>query len=400
MGETLVLFLGGYLSVMNENQISQFTMFFNRLPGLWWLCGETLKHWVTHRDLKFFKEPGISVTCSRNTLEDYCQGRGGMLHWNNDVLQLGGMKIWILFNQKTDGDIVATEEEKEKLKRRQAMWNNGLWRFNLDPAQPYTVQVPFRFGTVLDKWKPLWWKDNEHGILIHPNTWFTPERKHNGYELLSIMLDCGERAGIRDSMWLGFGNMFGYVVCGDFLPHDTDLDLCIDQETSTYEGDMKYLEEIQKPFKIGNQNFPHGLTEKMYRFSNKRDDTNRPLWISIGHRSIENDNGVKSCNWWFFKHSNYYWHSKGDRWVQPGKFSNEQINRTEKAIALGQPAGMLDEFIEVDFNGVAVNMPVKAGTCLDWWYPGWKPGLPGSSAKKVLLAIPNWNKKVGWRILK
>ena len=185
---------------------------------------------------------------------------------------------------------------------------------------------------------------------------------------------------------------------GDFIPHDTDLDICIDTEKHGPDGDKKYLEEIKKPFKIGKQEFPHGLCEKMFRFSNNRDDTNRPLWLSIGHRSINNDNGVKSCNWFMFEHSNYYWHSKGDRWVT-GKFNNSEINRTDKAVCLGQPSGSLGQFVEVDFNGVAVNMPKNAGTCLDWWYPGFKPDGQGSSARKLIMAIPNWQKKETWRII-
>jgi hypothetical protein len=407
---------------MNDQQLNKFILFFNRLPGEWWLAGETLIHWITHRELKFFdyvpsaKEPGsfvpdygIHVSCNKTTLYRYCASRNvSFLHhsaddWDGTIdyvyMNFCGFAFAVKFNQKITKDIQAPEEERAKLKRRKDLGGNGFWQRHIDPVKPFKVQLPFKYGTILDQLKPLWWKDNDHSNYTPRNVWFTPERKRNGYELLSLMLNCGEKAGIRSSMFLGFGNLLGYVMFGDFIKDDTDLDLCIDSERHGPEGDKKYLEEIKKPFKINGQNFPHGLTEKMFRFSTNRGDTNRPLWISIGHRSIEHDFGVKSCNWFMFEHSNHHWHSKGERWVSPGKFNNSQISSTDKAICLGQPSGTLEQFIEVDFNGVAgLQMPILAGTCLDWWYIGWKPDGSGSSSRNLIMTIPDWNKKSTWRM--
>ncbi len=383
---------------MNDQQLHQITLFFNRLPGGWWIIGETLKHWVAHRELKFFPgKEGVAVTCSKDSFGQYCNGRSAV--FIGGVVHFGKIKISVECNQETSDLIVAHGDELETLKpKRSDLAINGLWKINVDPLKPYQIQIPFRFGEVLDRWKPLWWKDNNHNEFVHNYNWFTPERKARAYELMKIMLDCGERAGIRDAMWLGFGGLLGYVVCGDFLPHDNDIDMCIDTEKTTPERIAKYLVEIRKPFKIGDQKFPHGLGEKMYRTTNTRADNGNPLWISIGHRSIESDNGVKSCNWFMFEHSNYHWHSKGNRWVQGGVFGNVQINKLDKAICLGQPSGTLDGFEQVDFHGVAVDMPKNAGTCLDWWYPGWFPGGKGSSAKRRILCIGNWNNKSNWRL--
>ena len=251
---------------------------------------------------------------------------------------------------------------------------------------------------MLDKEFPLWWIGNDKSEYFVKFPWFTKERKYHGYELLQLMLNCGERAGMRTAMWLGFGNLLGYVTVGDFLPHDNDMDICIDSEKSTHKSDLKYLEEIKKPFSIRNQSFPHGLCEKMFRQSNLRDDTGRPVWISLGHRSISRDNGVKSCHWWWFKHSNYYWHSKGDRWITNAK--SGQVSSSDKAMALGIPEWILSEMVEVDFHGVNVNMPKYTGSALDFWYPGWcSIGIKCSSAKQIILAIGDWKNKKTWRIV-
>lgn len=383
---------------MNDQQMSLIALFFNRLSGDWWIIGETLKRWVTHRELVFFPgKSGVAVTCAEKTLEQYSDGRGVVLI--DGVLHFGKIKIKIKCSQEISDLIVARGEELEKLRpKRSDISYNGLWKVNIVKSKPYQIQIPYRFGELLDRWKPLWWKDNTHNEFVHTYNWFTSQRKARAYELMGIMLDCGERAGIRDTMWLGFGGLLGYVVCGDFLPHDNDIDMCIDTEKATPKNIAKYLVEIRKPFNIGCQKFPHGLGEKMFRTANHRDDNGNPLWISIGHRSVANDNGVKSCNWFMFEYSNHYWHSKGDRWIQGGNFGNVQISKLDKAICLGQPSGTLDQFTEVDFHGVAVSIPKNAGTCLDWWYPGWFPGGKGSSEKRRILCVGDWNNKSKWRL--
>ena len=369
---------------MIEDKVCALIMFFNRLPGLWWLSGESLRHWVTHRKVK---EPiEVSVTCNENQYKEYCYGR-----------TVPNAKI--NFNQKTDNNIIATKEEKDRLRFRNDLSNDGLWRKNISIVSPYMVQLPFKYGTVLDNWKPLWWIGDDKGEdpTKKENTWFTHERKQNAYELIGLMYQCADRAGMRDAMFLGFGGLLGYVMYGDICKNDDDIDMCIIRELSTKEKDLRYLEEIKKPIQIGKKRFPHGLCENMYRFSNNSDD-GRPVWFSVGHRSIMRDNGVKSCHWWMFEHSNHYWHSKGERWVTNAKIPGFQINKTDKAICLGQPSGTLKAFTEVNLKGVAVNMPVKAGTCCDWWYPGWMPDGKGSSAHKRILAIPEWSKKSTWRM--
>jgi hypothetical protein len=99
-----------------------------------------------------------------------------------------------------------------------------------------------------------------------------------------------------------------------------------------------------------------------------------------------------------FQHSHHAWHSKGDRWVTNAKFPNFQLQRGDTALALGQPDWTLKDFTEVNFHGVTVNVPVKSGSCLDWWYDGFSYFGEGASAHKRILAIQDWNNKSTWRM--
>jgi hypothetical protein len=266
---------------------------------------------------------------------------------------------------------------------------------------PQCVQLPFKYGTILDEWRRGWWIDQEHNIDdIPPNksVWFTPERKKNGYELIRLMYECAERAGMRHALFLGFGTLLGYVKFGDVIPYDNDLDMCVASELTNPENIRQFVEEIKKPFQIGKQRFPHGLGENMFRFSNNRPDHGYPVWLSVGHRSIMRDNGVKSCIWIMFEHSSHIFHSKGDRWVTNAKFPGFQIRNNDVALGLGQPKWTLNNFVEIDFHGVKVNAPIKAGSCCDWWYDGFSYFGDGASAHKRILAIQDWNNKSTWRM--
>lgn len=383
---------------MDEQELHRLIMFFQRFPGEWWITGKTLINWIKYRELKFFDTPGIAVNCDQKTFKNYMLNYGW---YGSDSITIGAHRIKLRFMTATEL-IFAPTSEIELNKRNQSLTQSGLWKSNIKPESPYYVQIPYQFGTLLDEEEPLWWirKDKSEFIPKNKEIWLVGTRVEHGLELLQCILNCGKRAGIDSAMYLGFGNLLGFVTTGTFLVHDNDMDICIDSERTTKEGDLRYLEEIRKPMKIGNRSFPNGLCEKMFRVSNNRDDTGRPLWISLGHRSITDDYGIKCCHWWWFNHSNYSWHSKGDRWITQGKFNSSQVNSSDKAMALGTPDWILNDLIEVDFNGVMINMPRNVGSALDWWYPGWcNLGKKCSSDKKVILAIPDWNKKQTWRIL-
>jgi hypothetical protein len=389
---------------MKEENLHQLIMVLNRAPGMWWLIGDSLQHWVTHRELK---EPVcIGVTCSEESFQahiSHLQDRYYGLSMGSEALlkEIRGIRCWVEFNAPITTITVAPESDRERLKRRKDMTGFGLWRRHINPVQPYMVQLPFKYGELLDSFIPLWWVDQEHNLKdIPPNKpiWFTPERTKNAHELIRLMYECADRAGMRDALFISFGTLLGYVKFGDVIPYDNDLDMCIMSDRTTPGKIRQFIEEMRKPFEINGQKFPHGLTESMFRFSNNRSDLDYPVWLSVGHRSINNDNGVKSCIWMMFEHSNYYWHSKGDRWVTNAKFPNFQLKNSDVALGLGQPKWTLDEFVEIDFHGIKVNAPKRAGACLDWWYDGFSYFGEGSSAHKRILAIEDWDNRALWRM--
>jgi hypothetical protein len=298
--------------------------------------------------------------------------------------------------------VYGTQEQVEKEKRLQRYMNPaGLWKEQLDEEHPYFIQLPYYYGTVLDMWKPGWFKDMPHPqSQWKGSTFFTEERKRNGAELLRLILECGGRAGIKHAMWLGFGCCLGYVRNGGFIPSDNDLDICINSDEITREQEEKYLLEIQKPFKIGNESFEHGLCEKRYQAPSRKGDGGRILWTSIGHKSIKFNNGVKACHWFWFRHGGIAWHSKGGRWINAAKFNHTQFQykTSDEALALGIPEALVSKLTEVNFEGVMVKMPLYAGSCCDYWYPGWAKEKNGSSEKKTVLAIGKWNDLKTWRI--
>jgi hypothetical protein len=109
---------------------------------------------------------------------------------------------------------------------------------------------------------------------------------------------------------------------------------------------------------------------------------------------------VKACNWFWFRYSGFAWHSKGGRWVNNHKFNHSQhsYRDTDEALALGIPEILVENLIEVDFEGVKVKMPLLSGSCCDWWYPGWDLRGNGSSARKALLVVGKWSEQKTWRV--
>ena len=371
---------------MNNDSLHGFLIFLNRAPGTWWLTGDSLLRWVTQRKLK---EPiHIAMTCDFSHFEAYRMER-----------KLG-VKYKVKFDSKLDKNVVPNKREMEKFTNREYLTDVGLWRQRIDETQPYMVQLPFRYGEYLDSTILFWWlgTDKSTKIPVTKQVWFTPERKKNAYELIRLMYECADRAGMRDALYINFGTLLGYVKFGDIIPYDNDLDMGIMASRTTPENIRKFIEEIKRPFQIGKQKFPHGLGENMFRFSNNIPGLGYPSWLSVGHRSIMNDNGVKSCIWIMFEHSNHVFHSKGDHWVSKAKFPGFQIEKTDAALALGQPAYTLQDFTEIDFHGVKVNAPVNAGSCCSWWYDDFAAFGEGSSRHKVILAIKDWNNKRSWRM--
>ena len=63
---------------------------------------------------------------------------------------------------------------------------------------------PANLGAVLDDWNPLWADMLSTRITDEKSAFFTKPRCKEAHEEIAIMLECAERAGIREKMFLGF----------------------------------------------------------------------------------------------------------------------------------------------------------------------------------------------------
>ena len=384
-----------------------FTCFAGRMAS-WFLCGSSLGDFLTNRVMK--SPIKIMVDMPMAQLAQVCLNFNVEMQKSTGAMRvsLNGTPIDIHFlsdHPEFRQDLVYASAEEMDLarKNRISLTPKGLWRCQLSEEHPYYVQLPYLYGAVMDMSQPGWFVDQEHG----PRNWrgavfFDEARKRSGAELLGLILEAGERAGIRDAMWLGFGCCLGKVRNGGFIPSDNDLDICIDSEKITREQEEKYLQEIQKPMVLNGRTYEHGLCESRFQAPSRRGEGGRALWTSIGHRSIKHDNGVKACHWLWFRHGGVAWHSKGGRWVNEAKFNRAQFayDFSKQALCLGIPESLVANMVTVDFEGVQVQIPSSSGACCDWWYPGWAKEAGGSSRKRLVMCVGQWEDPKTWTIIK
>ena len=246
---------------------------------------------------------------------------------------------------------------------------------------------------------------------------FDQERKARALDDLSIIVACADEAGISKHLFVGFGLLLGIVRGWDFIGHDDDVDMCVKSDKITPEQEIRYFAALARngmftarrksetrPAADGWACDEIGLARKYSRGDTEPADDSfhvghpaRFTWFSLRKRSKHN----KFCHWFWIPWNGRYWHTKGKKWVAERKFSTKQVSYDvfhDEALMLGIPQGYLDELVEIEFHGVKLNVPVMAGHCLDYWYPGWLTPAGGSSAKRTVCRVPSWADPSHWKV--
>jgi hypothetical protein len=249
------------------------------------------------------------------------------------------------------------------------------------------INIPYPIGAALDKESSMWdeWpqfgnvEDGFKGLSYAPRTingvFMTEERKRNAHELIAGMLKCGEEAGIADKMFLGFGGVLGHALIGDLLWNDDDVDMCILADDIPQEQLKTYLTALMRE------------GHSSHRLSGPEMIGGKYTWFSIGNKP-QDQSGCKACNWFWFKHKDYYWHAKDKNWLP-------------NAAAKGIPSSIFTGKLKyVQFGPNRIQVPEYVGCCLDWWYGDWIEERGVCSAGKVLLKIQDENDRSTWKIIK
>lgn len=421
--------------ILNEAQerlINYVSMFFGahitrKLAGSWFIDGDTLIDFIINRRIGMKKslEVGLQGVTEkqllavsesmRNDIKKLPDGRFEIIVYHAPDYKVPTVKV-TLYNDlplvEGENIIKCTEKKIDIFRQKEgsAMSQWGTWNYNIHHLYKYTLPVPYRVGAFLDITRPGWFKTLNHDPRPKgPEIFFNPTRTKNAASLMKMLHECAETAGFREYLFPGFGTLLGIIREGDFIQSDRDMDHCIMGTKVTKLQEEKFLVEVSKERENVvawisetdsiKMHLPHGLFEGRRRNPKRRGDTHRFLWTSCGHLKPSSQQGCKSCIWKWFEHDEYAWHSKGGKWVNGRKFNEEEFGYDPaaiQAIAKGIRAEYVQEFTQIQFKGIEINVPVLTGHCLDSWYPGWARPESGASRKINVLIVPDWNKPKGW----
>jgi hypothetical protein len=332
---------------------------FNRQGRGWYLTGKSLMYYAVNNTIYGLKEIEINAVGNLDIFESMISRHDGCIKIDTGKFCISGCMIIV----HPVSEIQAVVEDFPK---------------DFDRVK---MQCPVNMGEILDQADPDWTENVTRIPKIEAkNTFFTPSRRQNGYDFIGAMLECGKKVGIADRMFLGFGNVLGYALRHDFMPNDDDIDMCLMADSISQEQRHRYLLECKAA----------GLTEDRMRGPALVDS--KYSWFSIGPLSPYHKNGVKSCNWFWFEHGGYLWHSKGSQWI--GRAGLDKVSPTAKGI----PASLFKGgFKMVKFGSVDVQVPKNIGKILDYWYKPWLIRKKEASAITTVLTMPSNDKKT-WHI--
>ena len=419
------------LNDAQERLINYMSMFFcshfNRKNiGAWFLDGDTLIEFIINRRISMRKaiEVGLLGVTEKQLMEVSEKMRNPIKKLSEDTYELivyyapdyNVPKVHVklyknLPNVEGENIIQCPTSKIDILRGKEgAMSQWGTWNYNIHELYKYTLPVPYRVGAFLDITRPGWFKTLKHDPRPKgPEIFFNPVRTKNAVHLMRLLHEAAEKSGFREYIFPGFGTLLGIIREGDFIQSDRDMDHCIMGPKITKLNEERFLVEVAKERENVTAwitetdtiklHLLKGLYEGRERKPKRRTDNGRFLWTSCGHLRPSSQQGCKSCVWKWFEHDGYAWHSKGGKWVNGRKFNEDEFNydpNSIQAIAKGIRAEYVSEFTQIQFKGIEINVPIKAGHCLDAWYPGWARPASGASRKINVLIIPDWSKPKGW----
>lgn len=213
--------------------------------------------------------------------------------------------------------------------------------------------------------------------------YFDYDRKMWALEDIATCYECAKKAGMKDKLFINFGVLLGIIREKDFIKSDDDVDMCVKEVSKKQQDEyVAYLDSNNMFF----------AREKHA----KRADKDMYVWFTLRKKLGR----AKFCHWLGFEWQNFWWWSKGRKWVRMSKFDQNRWGWTsdDEAIALGLPAEYMKKLIWIDFKGVKVQIPEMFGSVLDWEYPGWPYPQSGSSRKQMVCIIPKWSDPRSWKM--
>ena len=222
------------------------------------------------------------------------------------------------------------------------------------------------------------------------------------YNQIAKCYECAKQVGIDNAMFIGFGVLLGIVRERDIVRGDDDVDMCVLSDRITGEQELSYYRMLKrygmfdarerKAFRSSKGGFQFSLVEQ-----GVPNDGVRFTWFTLR----PTHDAPRMCHWFMFRHEGFYWWSKGNQWVDPGKFKPEKVGYDPKntdGIALGIPERCFEWLETIKWQGMEVRVPKLCGTVLDHHYPGWAMPASTSSCHENILIVPKWTDPKHWII--
>ena len=210
------------------------------------------------------------------------------------------------------------------------------------------------------------------------------------------LFDIARKVGIYHAMFINFGTLLGYVRENGLIAHDDDTDISIRSDWITRRQEQDFYDELTK------QDMFLYRARKAFRPTSNGEG--RFLWLSLKMASP----GTKSCCWFMFPWKSHLYHCKGKRWLRKIGLKpavrkllpkNGEGLAQYQSIMKGNSLHCFDKLKEVRFLGTRVNIPYRAGTLLDEFYPDWAVPGKGSSARFRSVLIRDWMDESSWLVL-